>query len=43
MKTNYVTVTQDSCLQLHTQSSPGEKNGKFSQSSKFGQNGRLSI
>ena len=26
-------------LQLHTQSSPGERNGKFSQNGKFGQNG----
>ena len=29
-------------LQLHTQSSPGERNGKFSQDGKFGQNGKLS-
>ena len=26
-------------LQLHTQSSSGERNGKFSQNGKFGQNG----
>ena len=26
-------------LQLHTQSSPGERSGKFSQNGKFGQNG----
>ena len=29
-------------LQLHTQSSPGERSGKFSQSGKFGQNGKFS-
>ena len=29
-------------LQLHTQSSPGERNGKFSQNGKFGQNGKFS-
>ena len=29
------------CQQLHSQSSPGEKNGKFSQNGKFGQNGKL--
>ena len=29
-------------LQFHTQSSPGERNGKFSQSGKFGQNGKVS-
>ena len=29
-------------LQLHTQSSPGERNGEFSQNGKFGQNGKLS-
>ena len=28
-------------LQLHTQSSPGERNGKFSQNIKFGQNGKF--
>ena len=28
-------------LQLHTQSSPGERSGKFSQNGKFGQNGKL--
>ena len=28
--------------QLHTQSSPGERNGKFSQNCKFGQNGKFS-
>ena len=27
-------------LQLHTQSSPGERSGKFSQNGKFGQNGQ---
>ena len=27
-------------LQLHTQSSPGERSGKFSQNGKFGQNGK---
>ena len=26
-------------LQLHARSSPGERNGKFSQNGKFGQNG----
>ena len=31
-----------SSLQLHTQSSPGERNGKFSQNGKFGQNGKFS-
>ena len=31
-----------SCLQLHTQSSPGERSGKFSQNSKFGPNGKFS-
>ena len=29
-------------LQLHTQSSPGERSGKFSQNGKFGQNGKFS-
>ena len=29
-------------LQLRTQSSPGERSGKFSQNGKFGQNGKLS-
>ena len=29
-------------LQLHTQSSPGERSGKFSQNGKFGQNGTFS-
>ena len=28
-------------LQLHTQSSPAERSGKFSQNGKFGQNGKL--
>ena len=28
-------------LQLHTQSSPGERSGKFSQNGKFGQNGKF--
>ena len=27
--------------QLHCRSSPGERNGKFSQNGKFGQNGKL--
>ena len=27
-------------LHLHTQSSTGEKNGRFSQNGKFGQNGK---
>ena len=27
--------------QLHSHSSPGERNGKFSQNGKFGQNGKL--
>ena len=31
-----------SSLQLRTQSSPGERSGKFSQNSKFSQNGRFS-
>ena len=29
-------------LQLHTQSSPGERSGKFRQNGKFGQNGKFS-
>ena len=29
-------------LQLRTQSSPGERSGKFNQNGKFGQNGKLS-
>ena len=29
-------------LQLHTQSPPGERSGKFSQNGKFGQNGKFS-
>ena len=29
-------------LQLHSQSSPGERSGKFSQNGKFGQNGKFS-
>ena len=29
-------------LQLHSQSSSGERNGKFSQNGKFGQNGKFS-
>ena len=29
------------CQQLHSRSSPGERNGKFSQNGKFGQNGKL--
>ena len=29
-------------LQLHTQSSPGERSGKFSQNGKFGKNGKFS-
>ena len=28
-------------LQLHTQSSPWERSGKFSQNGKFGQNGKF--
>ena len=28
-------------LQLHTQSSPGERSGKFSKNCKFGQNGKF--
>ena len=28
-------------LQLHTQSSPGERSGKFSQNGKFGKNGKF--
>ena len=30
-------------LQLHTQSSPGERNGKFSQNGNFGQNGNVHL
>ena len=29
-------------LQLHIQSSPGERSGKFSKNGKFGQNGKFS-
>ena len=29
-------------MQPHTQSSPGERSGKFSQNGKFGQNGKFS-
>ena len=29
--------------QLHSRSSPGERNGKFSQNGKFGQNGKLGV
>ena len=33
-------VTQDLvCNSIYTQSSPGERSGKFSQNGKFGQNG----
>ena len=36
-------VTQDLvCNSMHTQSSPGERSGKFSQNGKFGQNGKFS-
>ena len=35
-KTNYMIVTQDPGRQLHSQSSPGERNGKFSQNGKLG-------
>ena len=37
-KTNYMIVTQESRpgQQLRSQSSPGERNGKFSQNSKLG-------
>ena len=30
-------------LQLHTQSSPGERSGKFSQNGKFGQKGKVHL
>ena len=30
-------------MQLHTQSSPGERSGKFSQNGKFGQNGNVHL
>ena len=30
-------------LQLHTQSSPGGRSGKFSQNSRFGQNGKTAM
>ena len=33
-------IDSGSGLQLHTQSSPGERSGKFSQDGKFGQNGK---
>ena len=40
---NYMIVTQDPfCNSIYTQSSPGERNGKFSQNGKFGQNGKFS-
>ena len=32
----------ESGLQLHAWSSPGERNGKFSQNGNFGQNGKFS-
>ena len=35
-------IDSGSGLQLHTQSSSGERSGKFSQNGKFGQNGNLS-
>ena len=38
---NYTIWTQESSLQLHSQSSPGERNGKFSQNVKFGRNSKL--
>ena len=30
-------------LQLHTQSSPGERSGKFNQNCKFGQKGKVHL
>ena len=39
---NYMIVTQDPVnMQLHSWSSPGERNVKFSQNGRFGQNGKL--
>ena len=40
---NYMIVTQESGpgQQLHSQSSPGERNGKFCQNGKFVQNGKF--
>ena len=34
-------IFNESGRQLHTQSSPGERSGNFSQNGKFGQNGKL--
>ena len=40
---NYNYYDSDSgSVQLHTQSSPGERSGKFSQNGKFGKNGKFS-
>ena len=40
---NYMIVTQDlACNFIYTQSSPGERSGKFSLNGKFGQNGKFS-
>ena len=38
----YYDSDSGSGLQLHTQSSPGERSGKFSQNGKFDQNGKFS-
>ena len=42
-KKNYMIYSDSgSGLQLHTQSSSGERRGKFSQNGKFGPNGKFS-
>ena len=38
---NYYDTDSGPGQQLHSRSSPGERNGKFSQNRKFGQNGKL--
>ena len=39
----YIFINSDSgsSLQLHSQSSPGERNGRFGQNANFGQNGKV--
>ena len=39
---NYYDSDSGSGLQLRTQSSPGERSGKFNRNGKFGQNGKFS-
>ena len=41
---SYMIVTQDSIyIQLHFQSSPGERNSKFNQNDRFCQNGNVHL